>query len=296
MNTESTEEFLSALRDSIPTPEKQDSGRAAFLARAAEMRGERVSKMPVARHNGVKGGRTLMTTNSTPVSRRSVFALRLVLVALIGLTFAFAVSPDLQALAQQIVQFFARTPDVAPAEVYIGGGEEPSVHEEERLSFEDALTQVSYDALVPSAVPSVYKPYRAMVHAPSGTLSLDYRCSNTWGLMLTQSPQTEPFTLTGEIGEGAVVVDVTINGQPGQFVRGWWHHDTPAETGSDGPVRAVPTTRRWDNTLQFYQLAWSANGMRYALSTSSGIMNTETPMGVCQLNQALLVSIAESLN
>lgn len=295
MSSESYEERLSALRDSIPAPEKQDSGRAAFLVRAAEMRGERVSKMPVARHNGVKGGHTLMTTNNSPVSRRSVFALRLVLVVLIGLAFAFAVSPDLQALAQQIVQFFARTPDVAPAEVFIGGGEEPSMHEEERLSFEDALSQVSYDALVPSAVPSVYKPYRAMVHAPSGTLTLDYRCRDIWGLMLTQSPSTEPFTLAGAVGEGAAVIDVTINGQPGQFVQGGWKHDTPAEIGPEGPVRAVPTTRRWDSSIQFYQLAWSANGMNYALATSSGIQSSEAVMGVCQQNQTILISIAESL-
>jgi hypothetical protein len=295
MNTESTEEFLSALRDSIPAPEKQDSGRAAFLARAAKMRGEHVSKLPVARHNGVKGGHTLMTTNNSPVSRRSVFALRLVLVAIIGLTFAFAVSPDLQALAQQIVQFFARKPDVELAEVFIGGGEEPSVPDD-GLSFEAGLAMVSYDALVPSAMPQAYRPYRAWVHAPSSTLTLDYRCGDIWGLMLTQSPQTESFSLAGAVGEGAAVVNVTINGQPGQFVQGGWKYDRPAEIGPEGPVRAVPTTRRWDSSIQFYQLAWSANGMHYALATSSGIEISEAVMGVCQVNQASLVSIAESLN
>lgn len=295
MSNETYEDRLSALRETVPAPQHQAENRAAFLARAAEIRAGDVSKTSLTRHNGVKGGHLHMTTNSTPVSRRFAFAFRLALVAVIALVFAFVVSPDVRTLAQQIVQFFARTADVAPAEVYIGGGEHEPAAPEEQLSFEDAIARVSYDALVPSAVPSVYKPYRAMVHAPSDTLSLDYRCLDTWGLMLTQSPQPEPFMLTGEVGEGATVVDVSINGQPGQFVQGWWHHDTPSETGPDGPVRAVPTIRRWDNTLQFYQLAWSANGMRYALSTSSGIMNTETSMGVCQLSQDIFVSIAESL-
>jgi hypothetical protein len=294
MNHESYEDRLSALRESIPVPEHQASGRAAFLARAAEMRGDGVSKIPAARHNGVKGGHIPMTTNSTPVDRRMRFAVRLILVAFIAFAFAFAVSPDLRTLAQQIIQFFARTPDVAPAEVFVGGGSEP-VNPDNGLSFDAALAMVPYDALEPSAMPGAYRPHQANVHAPSGTLTLDYRCGREWGLMLTQSPQPEPFTLTGEIGEGAVVVDVMINGQPGQFVQGWWRHDPPAETGPDGPRRAVPTTRRWDSAVQFYQLAWSANGMRYALATSRGIVDNDTPMGICQLNQDILVSIAESL-
>lgn len=295
MSIESYEDRLSTLREAVPNPQHQESNRAAFLARAAEMRADGVSKMPVARHNGVKGGHIPMTTNKSPFYRRMRFAFRLTLVTFVALAFAFAVSPDLRTLAQQIIQFFARSADVAPAEIYIGDDEHEPAAPEERLSFEDAMAMVSYDALEPSAMPQPYQPYRAMVHAESGTLSLDYRCGNLWGLMLNQSPQQQPYTVNGLIGESATVVDVTINGQPGQFVQGWWHYDQPSEIGTDGPGRTVPTTRQWDNTLQFYQLVWSANGMGYSLSTSSGSMSNEIPMGACQLNQALLVSIAESL-
>jgi hypothetical protein len=293
MKTGSSEEFLSAFRDSIPAPEHQESNRAAFLARAAEMRTGAVPESPAIRHNGVKGGHIPMTTNSTPVYRRIRFAFRLTLVVFVALAFAFAVSPDARTLAQQIIQFFARSADVAPAEVYVGGGDHSIP--EERLSFEAGLAMVSYDALVPSAMPQPYQPYRATVHAESGTLSLDYRCGNLWGLMLNQSPQKVPVTVNGPIGESATVVDVIINGQPGQFVQGWWRYDQPSEIGTDGPRRAVPTTRQWDSTIQFYQLVWSANGMGYSLSTSSGSLSNDTPMGACQLNQETLVSIAESL-
>lgn len=292
MSNETYEDRLSALRETVPAPQHQAENRAAFLARAAEIRAGDVSKIPVARHNGVKGGHLHMTTNSMPVSRRFAFAFRLALVAVIALVFAFVVSPDVRTLAQQIIQYFTHVEDVMPAEVYVPADAYHDFNESRAnpASFQTAIAAASFPVLLPSEMPESYQPYRAVYDAESEFLRLEYRCSSNL-IEFSQYPKTSPMNNGWDIGESAVIVHVTIDGLPGEYVQGSWTYDMPPSELREGlPSHTVTTTRKWTNDPSASRLFWMSENMVYTFASFSSIRSTE-----CQLSQDIFVSIAESL-
>ena len=83
-----------------------------------------------------------------------------------------------------------------------------------------------------------------------------------------------------EIGSGAVVEAVVINGAPGEYVQGAWLWVEPANGASDS------TEVAWVNDDPHQQLRWTQDGIAYTVSTT-----LSQDLG---LTKADLVALAES--
>lgn len=246
------------------------------------------------------------------MNRKSLRSTRLIAAVLLGVLLAggFWASPGLRALAQEIIEFFITTEDEQPSSVFVG--EEPPAQTSEPYvdpytqTIEAVAAQVeAFEVRLPTFIPrsltfkgATYRPY------PQG-IEMIYECRGTpFSFMISQYLASEDETQL-EIGESAVIEEVTIHDTSGQYVKGWWitHVDyasveaarEAALESGEGPVE-VPATLVWSNELEFHRLSWTEDGINFSVATNSGIMSNDVDhASVCRIDRDVLAEIANGL-
>jgi hypothetical protein len=224
-----------------------------------------------------KQGDLLMKTN------RSFKSVVTALLALLVLALLFFLTPQGQVLAQQMLQFFTRAnSDVLPLQPWQqtapANAENPTADPASILdahaSIQAVEQQAGFIVLVPAHLPETLQ-FSGASYDPQGKITrIFYRLIESNGLVLRQEPSnlSEKCELCGEVGASAAIQNVTINGQPGEYVEGTWN------LTDAGPV--------WKSDPYLKTLRWKSNNMAFEL------MFMGPPE---ELSQAEMVAIATSM-
>jgi hypothetical protein len=148
------------------------------------------------------------------------------------------------------------------------------------LSVAEAAALASFAVKELSHLPAGYALSSVYYDEAQDKVTFLYLNDAYLGIVLHQEPANlaEPWT----IGANAVIQAVTVDGAPGEYVRGAWRWVEPEDGGAVGVTEAV-----WQNDDPHQQLRWTRGKIAYTLSTTIG-----QDLG---LTQADLIAIAESL-
>ncbi|MFN8449644.1 MAG: hypothetical protein U0521_13925 [Anaerolineae bacterium] len=223
---------------------------------------------------------------------------RLIAAVLLGVILAggFWATPSLQALAQEIIDFFVPGgSDTTSATVFVGGEPHAESADPLSLSLGDLAAQADFDVRLPTFIPETYHFVGATYQADFQFATLMYECREPWRVVITER-QTDETVTPMEVGASAVVEDVAIGDVIGQYVRGTWRYEVDAEAiaNQGDTVEAVPATRVWTNDSDWQQLFWRDSGLSLAVMTGGGLITTDGP-NPCSLTKDDYVAIAEGL-
>lgn len=265
---------LKALQEATPPSPRQQEIRHAFLASTIQTKGEPTVNRP----------RHILRKITAAAAAGAIL-----------LSLAVAISPDLRVLAQDIIDFFIPGETTRPTSVFING--EPEVSEDQYpLSIDELATRMSQPLYLPFDIPAGYDYDGGRYDPQQQTYTVAYRCDTLYSIGLTVHliPQAEiaPF----EVGDTANIVDVLINGTPGQYVRGFWVPQVDLAE-APGEHTELPAKAVWTDDSDFQQLWWydTAAGMSFLLSTLSGSMHGSQDASPCSLYLEDFVTMAEGV-
>lgn len=201
------------------------------------------------------------TFMDTRQKRTPRFAAAVTLAAIL-IAVVFFLTPQGQAMAQELLQFFTRAetnelplqswqltqeptqinPTPNPASIIDAN---PELAEVERLAL--------YDVYEPSWIPANLTFAGASMEEENQIVRIFYRYYDTNGLVFRQEfiPSSDNCELCGVVGAEAEIIAVSIAGTDGEYVEGVW------KLTEQGPV--------WESDPYLKRMRWQANGMAFEL-------------------------------
>ena len=236
------------------------------------------SRLPTSEMSHSKG--TMMETRNKLVPRLvTAIAVIVILGGVLVVT-----TPQGQAMAQSLLQFFTRTEsNELPLQSFqltpplpAAGTRTPNPASiiDAKLEITEVELQVGYDVFEPSWIPSNLTFAGASIEDPK-IIRIFYRYMDTNGLVFRQEPVpgSEDCELCNMVGPDAPVEEVAIGNTTGEYVEGVW------KLTEQGPV--------WESDPYLKTLRWQLDGMAFEL-LYMGPPDT--------LSMENMIAIAESLH
>lgn len=181
-------------------------------------------------------------------------------VVLIGVLF-FS-TPQGQAMAQSVLQFFTRAesnefPLQARQQTPLPSVGTPTVNPASIIDAKPDIVEVQqkagYAVFEPSWIPNSLTFAGASIEEDLKIVRIFYRYVDTNGLVFRQEmiPMNDECELCGVVGAEASIQQVSIAGVDGEYVEGVW------KLTEQGPV--------WESDPYLKRMRWQANGMAYEL-------------------------------
>ena len=288
---------LQPLRDVPPSP-RQEEIRAQFLREA-------VSEGAISRPN------EQVTTQPKErsmfiVNRNRTLAASVALV--LGIFVSFFVSPNLRALAQEILDSFfeKEATNVIQHEIYIASSIDE--YRPNQMSLEEAENTLGYKPILPDSPVNRYDfQYVSLVEESDTSLSTftDYICSTAispYVLTIVQTSLAQAITEEKiRIGADAVIEQIDLgNGFTGEYVRGEWDYEIPPQIGTDSSGRTtwtyqsgvtVPASGTWDNDINLHHTIWIQGDWQFTIYARGG----ETDETLCPLTKDDIIRMAREM-
>lgn len=203
----------------------------------------------------------------------------------------FLVSPTLQSLAQDLLQYFERddndTFPVVPASQEAIDAPPDADLRADSISVAEAESQLGFDVLVPAKLPSGYSLIGAQLHAEQPFVSLIVAAPPGRALFFNQWRAGSALDVGQEswskIAQSVTVHAVSINGAPGEYVEGGWAvfpGETEAQWLPDAPER---------------RLRWQQGDMLFEIIAMGGSPASVGTAGYSYLGQAEIIALAEDM-
>lgn len=173
----------------------------------------------------------------------------------------FFLTPQGQALAQEMLQFFTRAENnelpvqsfpLTPLPVSGTRTPNPASIIDANLEITEVELQAGYDVFEPSWIPSNLTFAGASIEDPI-IVRIFYRYMDTNGLVFRQEPVpgAKDCELCNMVGPEASVAEVAIGNTTGEYVEGVW------KLTEQGPV--------WESDPYLKTMRWQMNGMAFEL-------------------------------
>lgn len=174
----------------------------------------------------------------------------------------FFTSAQGQVWAQSLLRFFTRSESdqlplqswqLTPQPRSADPTDDPASILSANPDIEDVQRKAGFDILIPAWIPESFEFAGASIDQEQKIVRIFYRTFMTNGLGIRQEriPSTDTCELCAEVGAGAAVEEVSIDGNYGEYVVGVW------KLTDDGPV--------WEPDPYLQTMRWQEDGMAFEM-------------------------------